>query len=71
MTTYRTTATIDCAKCKVPLQGPANAKPDDILTCPRCGASGTVQDALGQARKQFHSTMSKELKRIIRDAGFK
>ena len=71
MTTYRSTATINCGRCHTPLTGPTNARSSDILSCPRCGGQIEVRKAVDQAGKQFKSTVEKQLKEAIRKAGFR
>lgn len=36
-------AVVKCGECKMPLQGPADAKPSVILTCPTCGRQDTLK----------------------------
>ena len=37
----RSAPVIACNTCKVPLEGPAEPKPQDVFTCPSCGLSDT------------------------------
>jgi hypothetical protein len=55
----------------MPLEGPSNPKPDDLLTCPRCGGQIETKKAVDQAGKLFASTVEKQLKDAFRKAGFK
>ena len=71
MTTHTTKATIDCGRCRVPLQGPSNPKDNDLLTCPRCGGQIKTKDAVKQAGDIFKSSVEKQLKDAIRKAGFR
>ncbi len=43
-----------CGKCVVRPDVPANPKPDDMVECPVCGASDSVERVLSQAR--HHAT---------------
>jgi hypothetical protein len=70
MTTYTSTASIDCGKCHVPLQGPTNPKPDDILTCPKCGGNIRLDKALKQARELAKTALTKGLKDAFKKARF-
>ncbi|MFI5020612.1 MAG: hypothetical protein ACHQRJ_03020 [Alphaproteobacteria bacterium] len=40
MTTYPA----KCAKCNLPLQGPANPKPEDVFSWPGCGESDSLEN---------------------------
>jgi len=55
----------------VPLKGPANPNPNDILHCPKCGGEIKTEDAVKQARKLVVSSVEKEFKDAFRKAGFK
>lgn len=71
MSTHLGTAKIECGKCRVPLRGPANPKPDDLLTCPRCGGQIKTKQAVEQAKKLVGASVEKMLKDVFRKAGFK
>jgi transcription initiation factor IIE alpha subunit len=71
MSTYTTTATIDCGRCHVPLTGPKNPKSSDIFTCPRCGGQIRYDKAREQVGKLFRETVAKGLKDAFRKAGFR
>ncbi|MBO6781990.1 MAG: hypothetical protein JJ899_01740 [Alphaproteobacteria bacterium] len=38
-----------CAKCRIPIEGPENASPQDIFSCPKCG----TQDRLEVIEKEI------------------
>jgi DNA-directed RNA polymerase subunit RPC12/RpoP len=40
---------VKCSKCKVPVEGPADAKDNDVFSCPRCGASDTLKNIIEAA----------------------
>ncbi len=71
MTEKLATATITCGKCRVPLKGPSNPKPNDLLTCPQCGSQIETKAAVEQARKLIGAEVEKTLKDAFRKAGFK
>ena len=35
---------VKCAKCKVPLEGPDDARPDSLIACPSCGICDTREN---------------------------
>jgi Zn finger protein HypA/HybF involved in hydrogenase expression len=71
MTNHTSTVTIDCGRCRVPLQGPSNPKPHDILTCPQCGGQIETEKAIEQARNLIIAQVNKDIKEVFRKAGFK
>jgi hypothetical protein len=44
-----TTHQIKCAKCNVPIEGPADAKADSMVGCPICGISDTKENVEREA----------------------
>jgi predicted RNA-binding Zn-ribbon protein involved in translation (DUF1610 family) len=38
-----------CGGCKVAVQGPTEATPDDVFACPTCGQSDTRENVLAEA----------------------
>lgn len=49
-------ATILCGSCKVPVEGPEEPKPQDLIACPRCGRSDsfeTVVASVSQYSRDF------------------
>lgn len=46
-----------CGQCRIPVEGPANPKPDDVFTCPRCKRSGK------------HKEVTASVKAFIEEAG--
>jgi len=43
------TQSILCGACRVPIEGPANPKSDDMFTCPECGRSDTLKHVIDSA----------------------
>jgi hypothetical protein len=50
---------------------PKNPKASDTIKCSRCGASGTYGDVMRQATSQAKTAVEKQLKDMLRKAGFK
>jgi hypothetical protein len=71
MSTYTTTATIDCGQCRVALVGPENPTPNDLFTCPSCGGRIRYEKARQQAGEPLRGTVAKRLKDVFRKAGFR
>jgi uncharacterized Zn finger protein (UPF0148 family) len=44
-----TTYEIKCAKCKVPVKGPVDAKAETTVSCPVCGISDTLENVEREA----------------------
>jgi hypothetical protein len=50
---------------------PPNPKAGDVIKCAKCGATGKYGDIMGQAKKQAVTAVEKQLKDVLRKAGFK
>lgn len=61
---------LKCANCDVALQGPADAKPQDRVSCPSCGAGDTLENALADAgeyaAEQISDALGRELEAALR-----
>lgn len=57
-----------CASCKVGLEGPANAKNYDVVGCPRCGRSDTLQNVMGEVTKHAEEVTARGLQESMRRA---
>jgi len=44
-----TTYKIKCAKCKVPVESPVETEAETTVSCPVCGTSDTLENALHAA----------------------
>ena len=44
--------TVKCSKCNTPLEGPSNPKPNDIISCPKCGNSDKFNNIMKEIEKQ-------------------
>ncbi|MFL0336307.1 hypothetical protein [Stenotrophomonas maltophilia] len=50
---------------------PKNPKASDTIKCSRCGASGTYGNVMRQATSQATTAVERQLKDMLRKAGFK
>ena len=48
-----------CAKCRVPIKGPAKPDPDSVLSCPVCGESDTFDNIKGELAQQAKEHLAK------------
>ncbi len=62
------TQEVKCARCKCALQGPADPKPNDILTCPSCGEGDTLDRVLAEVGKYVEEQVAKSLHNTIAKA---
>ena len=56
-----------CGKCKVPLTVPDDPKPDDMVTCPKCGASDRYDVVSKKAVKDAKALLVKMAKDAFKD----
>lgn len=64
-----------CAKCDAPLQGNGvEPKPGDIISCPDCGESDTLENVLSEigeyASDHFAGKLSADLRKIASGSKF-
>ena len=52
---------IKCGSCKVPLEGPANPKPQDKFTCPRCKRSDRFDKVMREVSKYVEDQAANHL----------
>lgn len=63
---------IMCSCCRrKKFEIPANPKPNDMVTCARCGASARYKDIQASAVKQAEKAVEKSLRDALKKAGFK
>jgi len=43
-------ADVLCSTCNVPIRGPSSPKPTDLLSCPKCGVSGTHTEVMASVK---------------------
>ncbi|WP_072389584.1 hypothetical protein [Hyphomicrobium sp. CS1BSMeth3] len=59
---------VKCGMCKVPMQGPANAKGSDILTCPKCGQQDTLETVQAEVVDYARHWMAEQADEVMREA---
>jgi hypothetical protein len=62
------TKAILCGSCKVPIEGPANPKPNDVLACPSCGRSDKFNNVQTEVAKFFHEHTARMVQDTMRKA---
>ncbi|WP_395714972.1 hypothetical protein [Reyranella sp.] len=56
---------VKCAKCKVPLVGPDDARPDSLISCPSCGAGDTRENVEREVAEYMASGVSQALDAMV------
>ncbi len=56
---------VKCAKCKVPLVGPDDARPDSIISCPSCGTGDTRENVEREVADYAASRVSEALDAMV------
>lgn len=59
------TATILCGSCKVPVEGPADPKPQDTITCPRCGRHDSFKNVMASINRHATDLLGNQLQEGI------
>lgn len=62
---------VKCSCGSNKFEAPTNPKASDRIKCSRCGASGTYGEVMRQATSQAKTAVEKQLKDMLRRAGFK
>lgn len=62
------TQSILCGSCRVPIEGPANPKPNDMIACPKCGRSDTHKHVLDSAKAFVTELAQRSLQEPMRKA---
>ncbi|PSD11557.1 hypothetical protein C7E14_18770 [Stenotrophomonas maltophilia] len=62
---------VKCSCGSSKFETPTNPKASDRIRCSRCGASGTYGEVMRQATSQAKTAVEKQLKDMLRRAGFK
>lgn len=69
-----TTYDIKCAKCNVSINGPADAEPQTLVSCPVCGISDTRENVEREVADYVASkasdALTANLERIARNSKF-
>ncbi len=55
------TVKILCGSCKVPLEGPADAKDEDLCACPRCGRSDNLKNIMREVADHVHEMTARHI----------
>jgi hypothetical protein len=56
---------VKCALCKVPLEGPDDARPDSLIACPSCGAGDTRENVEREVDEYAASRVSQALDAMV------
>ncbi len=59
-----------CARCKVPLEGPAKPKPSDRFTCPVCGTGDSLKNVEGEVLQQMQEQVASKVFSGTRDSKY-
>jgi len=56
---------VKCARCKVPLEGPKDSRPDSLVACPSCGAGDTRENVEREVAEFAASRVSQALDAMV------
>lgn len=56
---------VKCAKCKVPLVGPDDARPDSFIACPTCGTGDTRENVEREVADYAASRVAQALDAMV------
>jgi len=59
---------LQCAACKIPLEGPDDPEPEDVLRCPRCGVEDRTDNVVAEVREYAKDRMAERVNTMLRDA---
>ena len=62
------TQSILCGDCRVPIEGPADGKRDNVFSCPRCGRSDTRENVLKEVKAFVTELAQSSLQESMRKA---
>ncbi len=62
------TQSILCGDCRVPIEGPADGKSDNVFACPRCGRSDTRENVLKEVKAFVTELAQSSLQESMRKA---
>jgi predicted RNA-binding Zn-ribbon protein involved in translation (DUF1610 family) len=55
-----------CGSCRIPLEGPAKPKAQDMFSCPKCGRSGTFENVMASAKAFVTELAARSLQESMR-----
>jgi DNA-directed RNA polymerase subunit RPC12/RpoP len=56
---------VKCAKCKVPLEGPVDTRPDSLIACPSCGTGDTRENVEREVAEYVASGVAQALDAMV------
>ena len=59
------TAKVLCARCHVPLEGPAEPNPDDRMACPRCGEGDRFEAVFSEVQEYVTEMAAQKISAMI------
>ena len=62
------TQSILCGACRVPIEGPADGKDDNMFVCPKCGRSDTLKHVIDSATAYVTELAQLRLQESMRKA---
>jgi hypothetical protein len=62
------TTTILCGSCRVPVEGPAEPKDEDAITCPSSGRSDNFKNVMVSVTACVQELAGKALQKVIRES---
>lgn len=62
------TQNILCSACRVPIEGPADGKSDNMFACPDCGRSDTRENVLKEVKAFVTEMAQRSLQESMRKA---
>lgn len=62
------TQSILCGSCRVPIEGPADGKDDNMFVCPKCGRSDTRKNVLKEVKAFVTELAERSLQESMREA---
>jgi hypothetical protein len=62
------TQSILCGSCRVPVEGPADGKADNVFACPECGRSDTRENVLKEVKAFVTELAQNSLQESMREA---
>ncbi|MEQ9388302.1 hypothetical protein [Marinovum algicola] len=62
------TQSILCGSCRVPIEGPADGKGDNVFSCPICGQGDTRENVLKEVKAFLAELAQRSLQESMREA---